>query len=168
MITAIRYKDYSTNEEQIKREGLALVNIALTDADFEARWTNPNVICTESQGLTQLEILQRMRTDISIKFHAYRKWWSKVIGYFVSGNVVWDNLKYVDIDDATESGSNDIHEVAHVKTFTHDGEMDTSVPYTLNRIFEDWAYAYLAKKNAVAAPMATNVGAPLTAEEEHA
>lgn len=168
MIKALSYKDYSPREEKTKREGLILVNIALGDADFERRWVDPSVNCTENKGLTQREILQKLREDIGIQFRAYRKWWSKVVGYFISGNTIWDNLKYVDIGDATESGSNDLHETCHVKGFTHNNRWNSSVPYTANRIFEEWAEAYQSKRAAAMAPMSTDLTHPLTSEQEHA
>jgi hypothetical protein len=152
MITALSFTGYSKEQERTKQQGLTLVNIALSDPDFEAAWLKES--CTESNGLTQRGILEVMRTTLGIDFRAYRRWWSKVIGYFVSGSVVWDNLKYLDHFDAVESGSNDLHEAAHMKGFPHNHTWGTSVPYTLNRVFEKWARAYLAK-NKLPAPSET-------------
>lgn len=141
MITALSYKNYTPAQETLKQRGLALVNTALTDPDFQTRWLAQT--CTENKGFTQLDILHMLRADIGINFRAYRSWWSKVIGYFVSGNTLWDNTKYLDSFTDAESGSNDLHEVAHVKGFSHYGAWETSVPYTLNRVFEAWAFAHV-------------------------
>jgi hypothetical protein len=143
MITGT-YKGYDSYQENLKRQGLRLVNLALLDRDFEERWCNE--VCTENKGMTQMQILNKLREDINIQFRAYRRWWSKVVGYFVSGNVIWTNLKYVDRMTAVESGSNDLHECAHVKGFSHYRKWDSSVPYCLNRVFESWAKAYIAKQ----------------------
>lgn len=141
MIKALSYTGYSVSETKTKTDGLFLVNAALTDPDFERRWLAEQ--CTENNNQNQAQILNVLREDCGIEFRAYRRWWSKVIGYFVSGDVLWDNLKYLDHYDAAMSGSNDFHEVAHVKGYSHYGVWSTSVPYTLNRVFEAWAAARL-------------------------
>ena len=159
MIKAISFKGYSDSQIQLKKAGLALVNIALNDPDFEAAWLKES--CTETNGMTQLQVLNKLREYQEIEFRAYRSRWSKVIGYFISGDVLWDNLKYIDQYDAVESSSNDIHETAHIKGFSHYGAWETSVPYSLNRVYEKWAYAYLAAKQAQAQPVEATPACPV-------
>lgn len=144
MIRALSFSGYSDSQVILKQKGLQLVNIALSDPDFEAAWLKES--CTETNGMTQMQVLDKLRENQDIEFRAYRSRWSKVIGYFISGDVLWDNLKYIDQYDDVMSGSNDGHEVLHVKGFSHYGAWATSVPYTFNRVFEKWAYAYLAAK----------------------
>lgn len=152
MIEAISYTGYTDLEVIKKRAGLALVNIALVDPDFEARWRQE--ACTENQGLTQIDILNKMREYVGIEFRAYRKWWSKVIGYFISGDILWDNLKYLDEFSPVLSGSNDGHEFLHMLGFTHDFTLATSTNYTFNRVFESWGAEYLKANTDQPAPAA--------------
>lgn len=143
MITIKAYLDYAGFEKTKEAAGIELVNAALTDPEFEKDWCAQ--VCTENKGFTQREILEHLRKDASFQFRMYSKWWSKVIGYFSGGDTIYVNRKFFGSANVIDRGSNAIHEFSHMSGWSHYGTWGSSVPYTLNKVFEAWAKKFIAK-----------------------
>lgn len=92
---------------------------------------------TETQGKTNLQVLSDItEMDLTISVNLYSSWWSHVIGYtYFATNTIHVNRKY--FHGTVSIASNLLHECSHILGYTHDQVWATSVPYTLNRIFED-------------------------------
>lgn len=92
---------------------------------------------TETNGLTNAEVLQKITAaSLEVTLWMYSKWWSKVVGYtYFKTNTIYVNRKF--FRGPVAEGSNLLHEMSHILGFAHEFVWETSVPYTLNRIFEE-------------------------------
>lgn len=92
---------------------------------------------TETNGLTNAQVLDKLvQATLSITVWMYNRWWTKVIGYtYFKTNTIYVNRKF--FHGPVSVGSNLLHECSHILDFAHNGAWATSVPYTLNRIFEE-------------------------------
>lgn len=96
---------------------------------------------------TSYQVYLKMKEDISIRIIVYTNpWWkrfSRVIGY-VKGKIkkdetgtIYVNSKYFNLNSKKNICSNLIHEVSHLKGYTHSSATSyESVPYKLNTIFK--------------------------------
>lgn len=91
---------------------------------------------TETQGKANAQVLQDIDcARLQVSINLYDSWWSKVIGWTtLQGNIIHVNRKY--FHGVVSIASNLLHEGSHILGYTHNGVWATSVPYTLNRIFE--------------------------------
>lgn len=99
------------------------------------------------KGMTLQEIYDRLTpgkdlgdgtTDDTIWIYRYSswKWFSKVVGYWSGGNVIYANAKFWNQRGRVSDASFILHEYSHRAGFSHRSATDyTSVPYSLNRIF---------------------------------
>jgi hypothetical protein len=100
---------------------------------------------TETNGMTNQEIYDCLLEGnhyfcqpsgtIRLNLVMYMEPHSRVIGYtYLESITTYINRKF--FATPVSIASNLIHEYSHILGFTHRGNWSTSIPYTLNRIFE--------------------------------
>lgn len=92
---------------------------------------------SETNGFSNAQILSMVdNAEPKITVRVYKSWWSKVVGYtYFKSNTIYVNRKY--LGGLVGVASNLLHEVMHILNFGHAGKWSSSVPYTMNRIFEE-------------------------------
>lgn len=122
-------------QARILNKAKDLMNQVLNSQEFKAKVLASYF--TETGNLTPEEVYNVLAFGSwDLKIVGYRSWnvFSKVMGYFVSGETIYINTRK--ITDALTLGSLLTHENSHRLGFSHYGAWGTSVPYSLNRIFE--------------------------------
>ena len=129
-------------ETDMARQAVLLANTVLLSPCFE-RELLKSTLSTVPDGFTPDKVLATMRagqTPLDVAFFT-GTWWqdfvTKTIGYDdpAAPSVVHMNRYFV----RTVAGAADnfLHEAAHARGYKHSSAKDaTSVPYTMNRIFE--------------------------------
>ena len=141
-----KMKGFDSKGERKCLEAVELVNIALKDDRFKAIFMKKKLTetlpriggwKTPFNNEEVINLLERARIEFSLNY--YYRWWSKVVGWTtLGGKVINVNGKYFDRTTKTGAASNILHEGAHIVGFTHNKGFSTSVPYSLNRAFEEW------------------------------
>lgn len=131
----LRISGLNDYQAKILNKSKDLMNQVLNSEEFKSKILNSYF--TETNGLSAAEIYNVLAYGSwDLKIVGYRSWnvFSKVMGYFVSGETIYINTRK--ITDALTLASLLTHENSHRLGFSHYGIWNTSVPYSLNRIFE--------------------------------
>lgn len=127
-------------EDELIRDAIAYANHAMQTECFREMLLS--AVLTETNGLDASQIYdlftsKKVRINVTMFYGSYmQNYVYKTMGYDIGDGVVYANRFFV--QDPATLGSLIIHEAqGHGQGFHHDGKKETSVPYTLNKIFEE-------------------------------
>lgn len=131
-----------TDDEKIMvLQGIDFANEVLSSNCYLTRLLRAKM--TEKNGLTNQEIYDLQRKNlIKANIEFYDGSWKEnhvwfTIGYENDPFDGWTHMNRYFVDSPYMVGDNIIHETqGHSQGFRHDEDKDSSVPYTLNRIYE--------------------------------
>lgn len=151
IVTLRSIKNATTREKSIFQDACVLLQTILNGDLFRSKVLTAHF--TETHGYTNEEIYNKivsgstiihpdLDNEMTFDIRIYYSWWSRVIGYVNNGSeVIHVNRKY--ISNSKYAGSNMLHEMVHNCGFSHYIKPWVySVPYTINKIFEECAEAY--------------------------
>lgn len=142
-VNVLSTKGFTKSDRQKIDQACALINTVVNSELFAQKFLRARM--TELNGLTNEQALEQIRSGdclfsdkdgtIDLKLVLYYKRWSRVVGY-TNGTpmTIWINRKF--FSTPVSIGSNLLHEACHLIGFSHYKSWETSLPYTMNRLFE--------------------------------
>lgn len=142
-VNILSTRGFSKADRQRIDQACTLINTVVNSELFAQKFLRSRM--TELNGLTNEQALEVIRsgdcdfTDkdgtIDLKLVLYYKRFSSVIGY-TDGTplTIFINRKF--FSTPVSIGSNLLHEACHLMGFSHYKTWESSLPYTINRIFE--------------------------------
>lgn len=131
--------DATADEEKAIRDGVILLNHVMTKQSFKDKVLAAQF--TETNGLSNAQIYQKLcdnpiTIDVNVYSGSYiANHFNHTVGYETVPGIV--NVNRYFVSTPYEFADNIIHEaMGHSQGFSHFTVKETSVPYTLNRIFE--------------------------------
>jgi hypothetical protein len=135
--------NFTQSERDLLDQAVVMMHVVINGDCFKQRMLSSSM--TETQDLSNQQVYEKILAggtfwkdpdhvwDLQIAL--YYNWLSKTIGYVNSGDpTLYLNTKFY--SDAIGVGSVLSHEYSHEEGFTHYGVLYTSVPYTINHVFE--------------------------------
>ena len=143
-VNIISLKGFTPQQENTIKLAWGIMDTVLNHDFFRHRLLQEKM--SETKGLTPQEVWETITGgDWNIHVVGYRPWhwWSKVVGYFSGGDKIFINTRKM--GSPLSVASLLVHENSHRLGFHHRFHWYSSVPYTLNRVFEFTHMALLSE-----------------------
>lgn len=133
MFTVSAFIGHTVTEYDRNGRAVQVTEDTVQSSCFEVEWHNSKLDLAQTNGLTKLQVLDKVRhSKNEIEFEMYRSW-KNTVGYtYATTKRIWMNRKFHDSYTTCEKAANIGHEIlGHKNGFGHDVAVTKRRPYSV-------------------------------------